>query len=167
MKKYGQKKLNQKDVNTGIRNFVLTFLLLTAISFSAVFFLFKSSAAQGDNVVKRMEEYRSIIERNKMLSEKLSEIEMNMELIGSENITNTPALTDHIIANIKECKAVIGEDSASAFKHYSILLEDMSAMMNQKTLLLNLSNNERNAKRDYDDCMQRVGRIDKALSTNP
>ena len=114
-----------------------------------------------------MEEYRSIIERNKMLSEKLSEIEMNMELIGSENITNTPALTDHIIANIKECKAVIGEDSASAFKHYSILLEDMSAMMNQKTLLLNLSNNERNAKRDYDDCMQRVGRIDKALSTNP
>lgn len=132
MKKYGQKKLNQKDVNTGIRNFVLTFLLLTAISFSAVFFLFKSSAAQGDNVVKRMEEYRSIIERNKMLSEKLSEIEMNMELIGSENITNTPALTDHIIANIKECKAVIGEDSASAFKHYSILLEDMSAMMNQK-----------------------------------
>lgn len=167
MKKYGQKKLNQKDVNTGIRNFVLTFLLLTAISFSAVFFLFKSSAAQGDNVVKRMEEYRGIIERNKMLSEKLSEIEMNMELIGSENITNTPALTDHIIANIKECKAVIGEDSASAFKHYSILLEDMSAMMNQKTLLLNLSNNERNAKRDYDDCMQRVGRIDKALSTNP
>lgn len=164
MKQYGQKKLNQKDVSRGIRNFILSFLLLTAVTFSAVFFLFKSSAAQGDNIVKEMDDYRNIVERNRMLTAKLAEIETNMELVGSENIANSEALQDRLLLSIKECKAVIGADSASAFKHYSILLEDMNAMMNQKALLLNLSSNESNAKRDYENCVGKVEKIQKALS---
>ncbi len=167
MKKTGQKKLNQKDVSRGIRNFILSFIGLTAVTFLALFFLFKSSAVQGENIVKEMDDYRSIIERNKVLSEKLTEIQYNMEAIGTDNIANSGALQDRLLESIKECRAVIGEDSSSSFKHYSMLLDDMNAMMNQKALLLNLSSNESNAKRDFEDCMDRMGKIQKALSENP
>ncbi|WP_244428587.1 type VI secretion system transmembrane protein TssO, partial [Flavobacterium sp. B17] len=62
-----EKKLNKADVRIGIWKFVLSFIVLSGVSFICVFFFFKSYDIQRQGIQKKSEDYRDLLSRSDFL----------------------------------------------------------------------------------------------------
>ncbi|QDP84778.1 hypothetical protein FNJ88_04140 [Chryseobacterium sp. SNU WT5] len=152
----GQEKLNKKAVNKGIWGFVISFVLLTGITFLAVFMFFKSSEFQQKEVDKEVSNYRMLQSKNNLLQDRMETIYSNMSRLASDQVQNEIFLRDKIIEDIRDCKNIMGEDSIKEFKQYATLIKNMSEMIILKNDLISVAADEQVASRNLLECQDRL-----------
>ncbi|WP_292009652.1 type VI secretion system TssO [Chryseobacterium sp.] len=161
------KKLNKSDVRIGIWKFILSFIVLSGVSFCAVFFFFKSYDIQRKGIQKEVDEYKNLLSRNELLKIQVDSIYYRMNLLDINKVDNDIFLRNYIMDNVRDAKNIMGSDSAKNFKHYSVLLKNLEPMLALKTQIINISNKEQTALRDLNECMGKVGRVNSELRVDP
>lgn len=156
---YGQKTLNKKDVRLGTWRFIGSFLALSAVSFLVVFFFFKSTQVQNRGLRKDLDAYHDMVGRNNLLKIKVDSIYYKMTLLNSNKVTNDIFLRSQIIEDMSICKQMIGKDSTTELKHYSMLLDDLASILTYKNELMKLKTDEMIISRQLEECFGKVEKV--------
>jgi hypothetical protein len=69
--------------------------------------------------------------------------------------------------NIQDAKNIMGEDSVSNLKHYSILIKQIGPMMKLKDNIITVSYKEQSALRELRECQGKVGFMNNELRIDP
>ncbi|WP_294285268.1 type VI secretion system TssO [uncultured Chryseobacterium sp.] len=162
-----EKKLNKSDVRMGIWKFVLSFIILSGVSFICVFFFFKSYDIQREGIKKEADNYRELLTRSDLLRIHVDSILYRMDQLDINKVDNDIFLRNYIIDNVRDAKNIMGKDSADNFKHYSILMKQIAPMLALKNQIVNVSYKEQNALRDLSECRGKVGIVNHELRVDP
>jgi len=162
-----EKKLNQSDVRIGIWKFVLSFLVLAGVSFMSVFFFFKSYDQQREGISKEVASYQQLLEKSDVLRNHMDDIYLKMEQLDANKVDNDIFLRNNILSNIQLAREVMGKDSASNFKHYAILINQIGSMIDLKTKIIEVEHEKEMARRDIEECMGKVDIANDKLRIDP
>lgn len=162
-----EKKLNKSDVRIGIWKFVLSFVILSAVSFTSVFFFFKSYDIQREGIKKQADDYRELLTRSDLLRTHVDSIFYRMEQLDINKVDNDIFLKNYILDNVRDAKNIMGKDSVNNFKHYSILMKQLEPMLFLKTEIVKVSYKEQTALRDLSECRGKVGLANNELRQDP
>lgn len=162
-----EKKLNTSDVRIGIWKFVLSFIVLSGVSFICVFFFFKSYDIQRVGIKKEADNYHELLTRSDALRIQVDSILYRMDQLDINRVDNDILLRNYIIDNVRDAKNIMGKDSADNFKHYSILMKQIAPMLALKNQIVIVSNKEQIALRDLSECRGKVGMANHALQVDP
>lgn len=161
------KKLNKSDVRLGIWKFILSFVILSAISFTSVFFFFKSYDRQLTGVDDEVRAYRDLLNRDNLLHTQVDSIYARMELLDSDKAYNDNYLRTYILDNVREAQQIMGADSANNFKHYAILMQKIKPMLNLKSQIINVSFKQQIAIRNVQECQGKSNQINNKMKIDP
>jgi hypothetical protein len=160
-----EKKLNKSDVRVGIWKFALSFVVLAAVSFTSVFFFFKSYDEQTAGVSHDAEAYNELLGRSDMLRIQVDTIYSRMGMLNRAE--NDIFLRRNILDNIDDVKNVMKKDSIDNFKHYAILMKQIGSMLALKNHIVEVSNHKRIAIRDLNSCTGKVDHVENILKEDP
>ena len=124
MNTYGQNKLNKNDVRSGIFRFLLSFIVLAFISFLCVFLFYKSSDIQTKQTKIKANKYMEMQRVVQQLNSKLTRIIDNMANLNNGTEGDYSNASAYISKDIKDCKALIGKDTAE-YKQYTSLIKEI------------------------------------------
>jgi len=161
------KKLNRSDVRTGIWRFVTSFSILSAVSFAAVYFFFKSYDNQRSGIEQEKKAYYELLEANNIIKIQMDSIYADMSLLGVNKVTNDMFLNQSIMRRIQETKKIIGKDSADNFKHYAVLFKKMDDMLLLKSQIITVGTEEQVILRNLQNCQTKDGQIIGELQKDP
>lgn len=167
MSVYNDKKLNRSDVRTGIWRFVSSFVVLSAVSFAAVYFFFKSYDTQRAGIAKEVDKYEDLLQKNQLLKISLDSIQYNMSLLGTNKVENDNYLNTAIMQKIRDARSIMKDDSAKEFKHYSILLKKVENMLPLKNQIIKANTEEQIAKAKLGNCQNKESQIIGELKKDP
>lgn len=162
-----EKKLNRSDVRSGIWKFIFSFVILSAVSFTAVFFFFKSYDTQLKGVEREVSQYRDLLTRDALLHTQIDSIYARMELLDSDKAYNDNFLRTYILDNVRDAKDIMGADSATNFKHYSVFLQKIRPMLNLKNQIITVSFKEQIAIRNVQECQGKSNQISNKMRIDP
>lgn len=162
-----EKKLNRSDVRIGIWKFVLSFVVLSGVSFICVFFFFKSYDMQREGIKKQADDYRELLTRSDLLRTHVDSILYRMDQLDINKVDNDIILKNYIMDNVQDAKNIMGKDSADNFKHYSILMKQVEPMLALKNDIVKVSFKEQIALRDLSECRGKVGIMNNELREDP
>lgn len=162
-----EKKLNRSDVRSGIWKFIFSFVILSAISFTTVFFFFKSYDTQLKGIEQEVSQYRELLSRNELLRTQVDSIYARMELLDSDKAYNDNFLRTYILDNVRDAKDIMGTDSADNFKHYAILMQKIRPMLNLKNQIITVSFKEQIAIRNVQECQGKSNQISNKMRIDP
>lgn len=162
-----EKKLNKSDVRLGIWKFILSFIILSAISFIAVFFFFKSYDRQLAGVDDEVRAYRDLLIRDNLLHTHIDSIYARMELYDSDKAYNDNYLRTYILDNVREAQEIMGADSATNLKHYAVLMQKIKPMLNLKSQIVTVSAKQQIAIRDVQECQGKSNQINNKMKIDP
>ena len=157
--KAAQNRLNKNDVRKGVFRFILSFIILSGITFLSVFLFYNSSAAQQKYVKKQMEDYKQMITKSEQLDAKFNDIYSDMMLLSNNKVDNDIYLSNKIVEDIRDCRNVIGTDSVKNFKQHASFIKNIEKdMMPLKNELISINIKEQAAERKLYECTGKVKR---------
>lgn len=160
-------KLNSVGVRRSFFRFVGYFTILLTSSFFVVYFFFKSNATQHDNIQNDILLYKEMLNKQQVLKSKIDTIYYQMGLLNTGKVKNDLFLRNYISQNIQETKKIIDVDSSLAFTHYASLLSKVDTMLVLKNEITLISEKERLALRDLNECVGKMGRVNSELLRDP
>lgn len=161
------KKLNKSDVRIGIWKFILSFVVLSLISFSAVFFFFKSYHTQHMGMKDEVRKYEELLDRSKAMKIMVDTIHYHIASLDINVVNNDIQLRTQINDEIDEMRRFIGADSADNFRQYSSLLNNINPMLNLKSQIITASNKKEFARDELIRCGEKVASVNKELLKDP
>lgn len=162
-----EKKLNKSDVRTGIWKFILSFVVLSMVSFSCLYLFFKSYDIQREGISREAEAYKELMRRSDVLKENVDEIYEKMTQLDINKVENEVFLRTSIMDNVGDIKSVMGKDSTQSFKHYAALMKQIEPMLTLKTKISDVEYKKKTVLRDLDECMGKVNRANNELRKDP
>lgn len=162
-----EKKLNTSDVRSGIWRFIFSFIILSAISFTSVFFFFKSYDTQLKGVDEEVGQYRDLLVRNEALRIQVDSIYARMEIFDTDKAYNDNYVRTYILDNVHDAQKIMGKDSADNFKHYALLLHKIKPMLKLKDQIIEVSSKKEIAHRDLTACQGKSKKINDRMREDP
>ncbi|MDH6252766.1 hypothetical protein M2347_002493 [Chryseobacterium sp. H1D6B] len=162
-----EKKLNTSDVRMGIWKFALSFIVLSAVSFCAVFFFFKSYDIQRKGIQKEADNYKEMLLRSDLLRIQVDSIYYRMSQLDVRKVDNDIILRNYIIDNVRDARNIMGPDSATNFKHYSTLLKNVVPIINLKNEIIAVDGRKQIAIRNLNECMGKDMNLKRELKVDP
>lgn len=162
-----EKKLNTSDVRSGIWKFIFSFAILSAVSFIAIFFFFKSYDTQLKGIDAEVAEYRDLLSRNEILRIQVDSIYRRMEILDTDKAYNDNFLRTYILDNVHEAQKIMGRDSVDNFKHYALLLQKVKPMLKLKDQIIDVSFKKEIAKRNLSACQGKSEQINNRMRIDP
>lgn len=159
--------MNKADVRIGIWKFILSFIVLSGVSFICIFFFFKSYDIQRKGIKKEADDYRDLLIKSNVLRIHVDSILYRMDQLDINRVNNDIILRNYIMDNIQDAKNLMGKDTADNFKHYSILMKQIGPMMKLKDDIINVSYKEQSALRNLSECKGKIGSINSELRVDP
>ncbi|WP_426477411.1 type VI secretion system TssO [Chryseobacterium sp. CBSDS_008] len=162
-----EKKLNKSDVRTGIWKFILSFAVLSAVSFTCLFLFFKSYDIQREGISREAEAYKELMLRSDVLRDHIDDIYDKMNQLSINKVDNEVFLRTSIMDNVRDAQNIMGKDSAQSFKHYAVLMKQIVPMMNLKAKITELEYQKKTVIRDLDECMGKIKVTNNELRKDP
>jgi len=162
-----EKKLNTSDVRSGIWRFIFSFVILSAVSFTSVYYFFKSYDTQLKGIDDEVRQYRDLLSRNELLRIHVDSMYARMEVLDSDKSYNDNFMRTYILDNVHEAYNIMGKDSADNLKHYAILMQKIKPMINHKDQIINLSFKQQIAIRNVQDCQGKSDQINNKMRIDP
>lgn len=162
-----EKKLNKSDVRTGIWKFILSFVVLSVVSFSCLYLFFKSYDIQREGITREAEAYKELMQRSDVLKTHVDKIYERMTQLDMNKVENDVFLRTNIMDNVRDAKNIMGKDSTGNFKHYAILMKQIGPMVALKTKIIEVEYKKKMVLRDLGECMGKVGRANNELRKDP
>lgn len=162
-----EKKLNKSDVRTGIWKFILSFVVLSMVSFSCLYLFFKSYDIQREGISREAEAYKELMRRSDMLKENVDDIYEKMSQLDVGKVDNEVFLRTNIMDNVGNVRSIMGKDSTTSFKHYAALMKQIGPMLTLKTKISGVVEKKKIVLRDLDECMGKVNKANNELRRDP
>lgn len=162
-----EKKLNKSDVRTGIWKFILSFVVLSMVSFGCLYLFFKSYDIQREGISREAEAYKELMRRSDMLKDNVDDIYEKMTQLDMNKVENDVFLRTNIMDNVRNVKSIMGKDSTESFKHYATLMKQIGPMLTLKTKIIGVEYKKKTVLRDLDECMGKVNRANTELRKDP
>ncbi|PQA96909.1 hypothetical protein B0A69_02255 [Chryseobacterium shigense] len=162
-----EKKLNKSDVRIGIWRFILSFAVLSVVSFVCLFLFFKSYSIQREGITREADAYRDLMARGDVLKTQVDNIYEHMNQLNINKVQNDVFLKTRIMDEVREVKNIMGKDSVDNFKHYAVLMKQVEPMINLKGDIIKVEYNKKTVLRDLEECMGKVGRANDQLKKDP
>ncbi|WP_228390845.1 type VI secretion system TssO [Chryseobacterium contaminans] len=159
--------MNKSDVRTGIWKFILSFVVLSMVSFSCLYLFFKSYDIQREGISREAEAYRELMRRSDLLKSNVDEIYEKMTQLDINKVENEVFLRTSIMDNVGGVKSIMGKDSTQSFKHYAALMKQIEPMLALKTKISDVEYKKKTVLRDLDECMGKVNRANNELRKDP
>lgn len=147
--------------------FIAHFAVLSLLIFLTVYFFFKSNAVQRHNIQNDIVAYKEILNKQQVLKSKIDTIYYQMSLLNTGRVKNDVFLGNYISENIQQTRDIIGTDSISGFEHYSFLLNRLDSILALKNEIIVISDKERLALRDLNECMGKIAEVKAELLKDP
>ncbi|CAD7800214.1 hypothetical protein CHRY9390_00598 [Chryseobacterium aquaeductus] len=161
------KKLNKSDVRIGIWKFILSFVVLSIISFCTVFFFFKSYHTQRLGMEAESYKYSELLGRSQVLNIKIDSISHLMSLLDINKVQNDIALRKQITEELYDARSIMGEDSTDNLKHYAVLLNHIGPMLDLKTKIISVANQKEYNRSQLLRCQGKNAGVVKELKIDP
>ncbi|HZH72126.1 MAG TPA: type VI secretion system TssO [Mariniphaga sp.] len=158
---------DRSNVREKILVFIAYFSVLSILSFLSLYLFLKSYEIQKNNIHVDIIEYKETLNKQQVLKSKIDTIYYQMSLVNTGKVKNDLFLGNYISQNIQETRKIIGTDSASAFKHYSFLLSKLDSILVLKNDITVISDKERLALKDLNECMGKITKVNSELSKDP
>ncbi|AZA46789.1 hypothetical protein EG346_00505 [Chryseobacterium carnipullorum] len=162
-----EKKLNKSDVRIGIWRFILSFAVLSVVSFVCLFLFFKSYSIQREGITRQADAYKELMARGDVLKTQVDNIYEQMNQLNINKVQNDVFLKTRIMDEVREVKNIMGKDSVDNFKHYAVLMKQIEPMLNLKGDIIKVEYNKKTVLRDLEECMGKVGRANDQLKKDP
>ncbi|MGG5210046.1 type VI secretion system TssO [Chryseobacterium sp. MIQD13] len=162
-----EKKLNKSDVRAGIWKFILSFVILSMVSFLCLFLFFKSYNMQREGIVRDADAYKELMMRGDVLRAHVDKIYDQMNQLNINKVENDVFLKTRIMDDVREVKNIMGKDSVDNFKHYAVLMKQIVPMLNLKADIMGVEYNKKIVLRDLEECMGKVGKANTQLRKDP
>ncbi|REC46829.1 type VI secretion system TssO [Chryseobacterium pennipullorum] len=162
-----EKKLNRSDVRIGIWKFILSFAVLSVVSFGCLFLFFKSYDLQREGISKDAEAYKDLMQRSDLLKSHIDDIYQRMNQLDVNKVENEMFLRTNIMDNVRNAKLLMGKDSADNFRHYALLMRQIEPMLSLKAKIIEVEFKKKNVLRDLTECMGKVDRANTVLRKDP
>lgn len=162
-----EKKLNKSDVRTGIWKFILSFVVLSMVSFSCLYLFFKSYDIQREGISREAEAYKELMRRSDLLKLSVDDIYEKMTQLDMNKVKNEAFLRTNIMDNVGSVKSVMGKDSITNFRHYAALMKQIGPMLALKTKISGVDSKKKTVLRDLDECMGKINRANNELRKDP
>lgn len=162
-----EKKLNKSDVRIGIWRFILSFAVLSVVSFVCLFLFFKSYSIQREGITREADAHKELMARGDVLKTQVDNIYDQMNQLNINKVQNDVFLKTRIMDEVREVKNIMGKDSADNFKHYAVLMKQIEPMLNLKGDIIKVEYNKKTVLRDLEECMGKVGRANDQLKKDP
>lgn len=82
------KKQNAAEIQRETRKFLLFFLVLSLVSFNALYFFYKSYSVQYAIIQKDVVSYKAVLNKQQVLYDKLDTIYYRMNLLNTDKVEN-------------------------------------------------------------------------------
>lgn len=161
------KKLNKSDVRVGIWKFILSFVILSLISFCTIFFFFKSYHTQRLGMKAEDDKYEELRGRSNVLNIKVDSIHHLMTLLDINKVQNDNQLRTQITDEIYDARSIMGADSAGNLKHYAVLLKHIEPMIDLKTKIIDVAGKKEYFISQYQRCKGKNANVMKDLKVDP
>lgn len=161
------KRLNHEKVVQATIRFWIYFVILCIFTYLPVYFFFKCSGWQNENIARDITAYKEIQNKHRVLKEKTDSLFNQLSLLNSGKVENDLFLEKYIADNKNDIVKTIGADSATEFKHYALLMSNVESMLKQKDTILSITNKEHLAFSDLQECMNKTRKIKLDLSYDP
>ncbi|MDW9382747.1 type VI secretion system TssO [Chryseobacterium sp. JV558] len=162
-----EKKLNKSDVRIGIWKFILSFVVLSVVTFTCLFLFFKSYDIQREGISREAEAYKELMLRSDVLKDHIDEIYDKMNQLSINKVENDVFLRTSIMDNVRDAKNIMGKDSAQSFKHYAVLMKQIVPMMTLKAKIIEVEYKKKTVLRDLDECMGKIKVTNNELRKDP
>jgi hypothetical protein len=162
-----EKKLNKSDVRVGIWKFILSFAVLSVVSFVCVLFFFKSYDTQREGIRRESDAYKDLIDRSDVLKKHVDNIYDRMVQLNTNKVENEIFLRSSIMDNVRDAKNIMGKDSTKSFKHYTVLMKQIETMLSLKNNISTVEYRKSIALRDLRECMNKSDVATKELKIDP
>jgi hypothetical protein len=160
-------KKNGSNVRKHFLRFFGYFVALSFLSFLSIYLFFKSYDVQRSSIQNDVIAYKEILNKQQVLKSKIDTIYFQMSLLNTGKVENDVFLGNYISQNIQLTRSIIGEDANGEFKHYSFLLTRLNSIMALKSGIIVISDKERLALKDLNECMGKISKVKAELSTDP
>lgn len=161
------KKLNKSDVRIGIWKFIVSFVVLSLVSFCAVFFFFQSYHTQRLGMEAESEKYSELLGRSSVMNIKVDSIHHLMSLLDINKVQNDIQLRKQITEELYDARSIMGEDSVDNLKHYAVLLKHVGPMLDLKTKIINIANQKEYHRSQLLRCQGKNTSVVKELKVDP
>lgn len=165
MKKESIKK-NGTEKGKEFYKFIAYFAVLSILIFLSVYLFFKSYAVQRSSIQNDIVAYKEILNKQQLLKTKIDTIYYQMSLLNTGRVKNDVFLGNYISQNIQQTRGIMGIDSTE-FKHYSFLLSRLDSALTLKNEIIVISDKERLALKDLNECMGKISKVKGELSKDP
>ncbi|UKB84990.1 type VI secretion system transmembrane protein TssO [Chryseobacterium sp. MEBOG06] len=162
-----EKKLNKSDVRIGIWKFILSFAVLSVVSFACLFLFFKSYDIQREGISREAEAYKELMRRSDVLKNHVDDIYDKMNQLSVNKVENEVFLRTSIMDNVRDAKNIMNKDSSQNFKHYAVLMKQIEPMMSLKAKIIEVEYNKRIVLRDLEECMNKTKVTNNELRKDP
>ncbi|MFZ4930973.1 type VI secretion system TssO [Chryseobacterium sp. Mn2064] len=159
--------MNKSDVRIGIWKFILSFAVLSVVSFACLFLFFKSYDIQREGISREAEAYKELMLRSDVLKDHIDDIYEKMNQLSINKVDNDIFLRTSIMDNVRDAQNIMGKDSAQSFKHYAILMKQIVPMMNLKAKIIEVETDKKRVLRDLDECIGKVRVTNNQLRIDP
>ncbi|WP_228448478.1 MULTISPECIES: type VI secretion system TssO [unclassified Chryseobacterium] len=159
--------MNKSDVRMGIWKFILSFAVLSMVSFSCLYLFFKSYDIQREGISREAEAYKELMRRSDLLKSSVDDIYEKMTQLDMNKVQNDAFLRTSIMDNVGSVKSIMGKDSTQSFKHYAALMKQIGPMITLKTNIIGVEYKKKTVLRDLDECMGKVSRANNELRKDP
>ncbi|MCU7619022.1 type VI secretion system transmembrane protein TssO [Chryseobacterium sp. PBS4-4] len=161
------KKLNKSDVRMGIWKFILSFIVLSLISFCAVFFFFKSYHTQRKGMETEADKYSELRGRSNVLNIKIDSIHHLMTLLDINKVQNDIQLRKQITEELYDARSIMGQDSVDNLRHYAVLLKHIGPMLDLKTKIISVANQKEYYRSQLMRCQGKNAGVRRELLVDP
>lgn len=161
------KKQNAPEIQRETQKFLVFFLVLSLLSFNALYFFYKSYAVQSAVIQSDIASYKSILNKQQILYDKLDTIYYRMTLLNTDKVQNNVFLGNYISKNIQDFRKTMGKDSIAEFRHYAFLLTKLDSLLALKNEIVEIDTKEQHALRDLNECIDKIRKVEKDLSKDP
>ncbi|KFF27148.1 type VI secretion system TssO [Chryseobacterium vrystaatense] len=162
-----EKKLNKSDVRIGIWKFILSFAVLSVVSFLCLLLFFKSYTIQREGIAREADAYKELMRRSDALRDQVENIYENMEHYDISKVQNDVFLRTSIMDDVANAKNIMGKDSVDNFKHYAVLMKQIGAMLKLKGDIMEVEYKKKIVLRDLEECISKVDRANNQLKKDP
>jgi hypothetical protein len=143
--------------------FIAHFTVLSIFIFLSIYMFVNSYAVQRNNIQNDIVAYKEILNKQQVLKSKIDTIYYQMSLQNTGRVNSEVFLGNYISRNIQQTRGIIGTDSISAFQHYSFLLNRLDSILILKNDIIVISDKERLALKDLNECMGKITIVKKQL----
>ena len=161
------KSINFNQICLKIVYFIINLLILILLCFIGVYFFFESSNRQIKHVEKDILLYKSVLNQQYVIKNKIDTLYYNMRLLNTGKVQNDHVLERYISKQIEEIKNLINKDKEENFNSYALLLKQVDSMLMLKGQLIQINSQENLTLKDLNECMSRFKNVYTQLNEDP